>query len=93
AVVTNYREIYSGNDYTTQTRALEASVKAEDSPAKRFLLGFHYGFLGYPKESVRELDKAVELNPKDKMAAKLREIMAAKIRPATAAAPTGAAAS
>ncbi|HQU46483.1 MAG TPA: tetratricopeptide repeat protein [Pirellulales bacterium] len=80
-VVTHFRELYTNNDYTTQLRALESSVKAEDSPAKRFLLGFHYGYLGYPKQSVRELDKAIELNPKDKMATELRKLMAAKLNP------------
>jgi hypothetical protein len=59
-------------------------VKTDDSPGKRFLLGFHYGYLGYPKEAVRELDKAVELNPKDKLAAELRNVMAAKLGPAEA---------
>jgi hypothetical protein len=41
-------------------------------------LGFHYGYLGYPKESIRELDKALALNPKDQMAEQLKEVMAAK---------------
>jgi hypothetical protein len=33
---------------------------------------------------VRELDKAISLNPQDKLAAKLKEIMAAKFAPAAA---------
>jgi hypothetical protein len=79
AVVTHFRELYTNSDYTTQLRALESSVTAEDSPAKRFLLGFHYGYLGYPKHSVRELDKAIELNPADKLAAELRKLMVANV--------------
>ena len=60
---------------------MESAVKTEDSPGKRFLLGFHYGYLGYPKEAVRELDKAIEQNPKDKLAGELRNLMAAKFTP------------
>lgn len=94
AVVTNFRELYPpNNDYTTQLRALESSVKAQESPAKRFLLGFHYGYLGYPKEAVRELDKAVKLNPKDQLAADLRKLMAVKLSPADVTPPATAAAS
>jgi hypothetical protein len=62
-----------------QLKDLENAVKSHDSPAGRFLLGFHYGYLGYPEQSVRELDQAIKLNPKDKMAKKLREITAAKL--------------
>ena len=86
AVVTNFRELYQGNNYTTQLRALEASVKSEDSPAKRFLLGFHYGYLGHPEHAVRQLNKAIELNPKDKLAAQLRDQFAGG--GASAATPT-----
>ncbi|HWB14002.1 MAG TPA: tetratricopeptide repeat protein [Pirellulales bacterium] len=81
-VVTNFRELYQNKDYQAHLRALEAAIKTEDSPAKRFLLGFHYGYLGHPNEAVRQLDKAIELNPKDKLAAELRDLMAAKQRPA-----------
>lgn len=92
AVVTHFRELYpANNDYTSQLRALESSVKTQDSPAKRFLLGFQYGYLGHPKESVRELDKAVQLNPNDKLAADLRKLMAAKLSPAEAPAATSGA--
>lgn len=91
-VITNYRELYPPNrDYHTQLQALETSVKAKDSAASRFLLGFQYGYLGHPKESVRELDGALKLNPRDQLAQKLRTIMAAKLDSATqvpAVAPT-----
>src|SRR5262249_22977970 len=75
-------------DYTDQLRALEkARDTKQDDPALRFLLGWHYGYLGYPKHSVRELDKAIELAPKDEVSKKLREVMAAKLGEAPAAAP------
>jgi hypothetical protein len=77
AVVEHYRELYSKiGDYTTQLRALEAARdKKVDDPALRFLLGYHYGFLGYPKNAVQQLDKCVELAPKDELAQKLHERM------------------
>jgi hypothetical protein len=75
AVISNFRELYTDDSYTTQLRALEASVRAEDSAAKRFLLGFHYGFLGYPKTSVKQLNRAIEINSKDKLAGELRKLM------------------
>ncbi len=77
-VVKNFRELY-GNaaDYTTQLRALEKEVKGSgDKPATRFLLGFHYGYLGYPSHAVKQLDKTIKLAPQDQMAQRLREIMA-----------------
>lgn len=72
-VVANYEQLYGNiGDYTTQLRALEKARDGKpDNPAMRFLLGYHYGFLGYPKQAVRELNKAVELAPKDEVAAKL----------------------
>jgi tetratricopeptide (TPR) repeat protein len=77
-VVKNFRELYGkAADYTTQLRALEKEVKTNgDNPATRFLLGFHYGYLGYPGHAVKQLDKTLKLAPGDQMAKKLREIMA-----------------
>jgi cytochrome c-type biogenesis protein CcmH/NrfG len=81
-VVGHYTELYRSNqDYTDQLRALEAaSEKPEtDSPGVRFLLGYHYGYLGYPKHAVRELDKTLAQVPQDDTAQKLRTIMAARV--------------
>lgn len=103
AVVSNYRELYATvQDYTDQLRALEKARDAKpNDPALRFLLGWHYGYLGYPKQSVRELDKVLELAPKDEVAQKLRDAMAEKLpktdplkgsppaKPAPPAAPPG----
>jgi hypothetical protein len=78
-VVANYSELYrSPADYTSQLRALEAARKEHDSPAVRFLLGFHYGYLGYPKDAVRELDRVVEMNPHDQAAKDLRDLFSDK---------------
>jgi tetratricopeptide (TPR) repeat protein len=79
-VATNYSQLYGNTaDYTTQLRALEkARTDEPDNPALRFLLGFHYGFLNYPKNAVKELDKALTLVPKDLGSFKLRQMFAAK---------------
>jgi len=80
AVVSNYSQLYGNvSDYTTQMRALEkARNEKQDNPAIRFLLGYHYAFLGYPKEAVRELDAGMAAAPKDEVALKLRDMMAVK---------------
>jgi tetratricopeptide (TPR) repeat protein len=95
-VVANYRDLYPNNQaYTDQLRALEATRKTNDSPAVRFLLGYHYGFLGYPKEAMAELDKAISLAPQDNISQQLRDVMVAKQNPGAApaiapATPNGA---
>jgi tetratricopeptide (TPR) repeat protein len=80
-VVTNYKDLYGNvQDYTTQLRGLEKAVKDKpDNPALRFLAGFHYAYLGFPKEAVDQLDKAIKLQPQDEMAKALREEMQAKL--------------
>ncbi len=86
-VVQNYTQLYGNNsDYSNQLKSLEtARTQDPKNPALRFLLGFHYGYLGYPKEAVRELGKAVELEGRDPAARKLHDIFAAK----TGASPVG----
>ena len=81
AAIENYKQLYGNvGDYTSQLKNLEKARDAKpDDPAIRFLLGFHFGYLGYPKQAVRELDKAVELQPRDPAARKLHDIFAAKI--------------
>jgi hypothetical protein len=80
-VVIHYKELYSNiQDYTNQLRALEKErLSKPDSPGLRFLLGYHFGYLGYPKQAVRELDKALEFAPKDEIAKKLRDEFSAKL--------------
>ena len=66
SVVTNYAQLYgNAQDYTDHLRALEkARNEKPDDPAARFLLGFHYYYLGHTKEAFRELDKAINLSPR-----------------------------
>ena len=80
-VASNYKELYgSVQDYTNQLRALEKAVGDKpDNPGQRFLLGFHYGYLGYPQQSVTQLDKVLTLAPADEAAKKLRDEMQAKL--------------
>jgi tetratricopeptide (TPR) repeat protein len=75
-VVSNYKELYTNiSDYTSQLRALEkARDDKPNDPGLRFLLGWHYGYLGYPTQAVRELDKTLELAPKDDVAKKVRDV-------------------
>jgi hypothetical protein len=61
-------------------KALESARNANpDSAGLRFLLGYHYGFLGYPQQAVKELDRGIQLQPQDPFIALLRNDMAAKI--------------
>ena len=80
-VVKNFRELYGKvDDYTTQLRALEKAARAKpEEPALRFLLGYHYGFLGYPNEAIKQLDKCVTLAPQDEAAEKLLGLLRAKL--------------
>lgn len=80
-VVKNFRELYGNTlDYTTHLRALEqAEAEKPKDPALRFLAGFHYAYLGYPKESIDQLDKGLKIAPRDEMARQLRDEMQAKL--------------
>jgi Flp pilus assembly protein TadD len=88
-VVSNYAELYGNiGDYTTQLRQLEAAAKRDPKdPALQFLLGYHYGFLGYPRQAEAVLKRATELAPQDPLAKRLHELMQAKL-PAAPALPT-----
>jgi hypothetical protein len=82
-VVTHYKELYPNiQAYTDQLRAAEKLRSANpEIPALHLLLGYHFGYLGYPKEAVKELKKSVELSPKDEIARKLYETFSAKLGP------------
>jgi len=77
-VAKNYTQLYPNIQlYTDQLKALEkARDEKPDDPALRFLLGYHFGYLGYPKQAARELDKALDLQPKDLGSQKLRDLFA-----------------
>jgi hypothetical protein len=80
-VVQNYTQLYGEiEDYTRQLKELENAVKQDpDNPALRFLVGYHFGYLNYPQQAVRELGKAVALEGRDPAARRLHDLFAAKI--------------
>jgi tetratricopeptide (TPR) repeat protein len=80
-VVKNFRDLYGkGEDYTTQVRALEKAAREKnEDPGLRFLLGYHYGFLGYPGEAVKQLEKCTKLAPQDEVAKKLLRVFEEKL--------------
>jgi len=80
-VLANYTKLYGHTQpFVDSLRDLEKRRKEKpDDLAVRFLLGYQYGFLGYPKEAIEELDKVLKLAPKDEVAKKLRELMVTKL--------------
>jgi cytochrome c-type biogenesis protein CcmH/NrfG len=72
-VVTHYADFYANpHEYTRHLQRLEQGVKAKpNDPAARFLLGYHYGYLGFFKQSMEQLDKAIRIEPRDEMAKQL----------------------
>jgi cytochrome c-type biogenesis protein CcmH/NrfG len=80
-VIKNFRDLYGkGEDYTTQLRALEKQAREKpDDASLRFLLGFHYGYLGYPTEAVKQLEKCVSLAPQDEVGRKLLKVFSDKL--------------
>jgi tetratricopeptide (TPR) repeat protein len=82
-VVGKYARLYgSTGDYTAALRTLEKARNDNPrDPALRFLLGYHYAYLGYPKEAMRELVELVKLAPGDAIARKIRDAAAAKLKP------------
>ena len=76
----DYKKLYANpKDYLDQVKSLaKAAADKPNDPALRFLLGFHYGYSGRIGDAVRELDKLVQLEPKDQLARKLRDLMADK---------------
>lgn len=71
-VVENYKQFYRGKDYVTHMASLVEFIRNDSSqPYAHFLRGYHYLYLGYAKEAQAPLLKAVELEPRDRLAAEL----------------------
>lgn len=85
------------SSYTTQLRALEASVRSHPQDgAGRFLLAYHYLIAGHNEAAARQLQQVVALTPTDRIAVDLlRMVSPSKTeRPTTPPPqPTGEAAS
>jgi hypothetical protein len=78
--VSDYKKLYANpKDYLDQLKNLaKAAADKPNDPALRFLLGFHYGYSDRVADAVRELNKLVQLEPKDQLGRKLRDLMADK---------------
>jgi len=78
--VSDYKKLYANpKDYLDQLKSLAKAVADKpNDPALRFLLGFHYGYSGRVADAVRELNKLVQLEPKDQLGRKLRDLMTDK---------------
>lgn len=81
-IVANYREYYLLDaPFTAQLRRLEKyAAQHPESAAAALLLGFQYGYLGYPAAAAAQLERAVELAPEDRLAARLAARFAALAR-------------
>ena len=79
--MTNSRELYgSYQNYTTQLRALESAARTKpDDLGLRFLLGYHYAYLGYPQQAVDQLDRVVRAVPADDVAKQMLAEMQGKL--------------
>lgn len=88
-VIANFRELYGKPlEYTDHIRALEKAIKEQpQDPALRFLAGYHYMYLGYPKQALDQLDRGLKVAPRDLVAKKLRDEVASKLKPVEASEP------
>jgi tetratricopeptide (TPR) repeat protein len=89
-VVQNYTQLYGNpGDYNSQLLGLEkARTSNPNNAAIRFLLGFHYGYLQYPQQAVRELSQSIVLEPRDAASRKLHDVFAAEIGASPVGRPT-----
>ena len=84
-VVENYQQFYQGDDYVDQMEKLnEAIAKEPDAAYAYFLRGYHFLFLGHEEAAQKDLLKAVELEPRDLLAAELLRMAGGEV-PAPAA--------
>jgi tetratricopeptide (TPR) repeat protein len=81
SVVRRYQELYgNSHHYTEQLKSLEKAIKNKpNDPALRFLAGYHYGYLGFFKQSIAQFDKVLEIEPRDEIAKKLRDEMRSQL--------------
>jgi len=85
-VVSHRNELYhNSKSYMAQLAQLESAVNEDpQDPAPRFLLGYHYAYLGYPQPAVAQLDKVVALEPRDELAVQLRDSLVPRLPDAQA---------
>ncbi len=74
--------------YTAQLRALEEARGKEKTADLYFLAGYHYLTLGHPDTALEQFQKALELKPKDAVAAALVANLSPRGAQPTQTAPT-----
>ncbi len=73
-VVENARQYYRGHAFVDQMDRLNEYIKKNPNAGYAyFLRGYQHGFLGHHQTAVRDLNKAVELESRDKLASRLIE--------------------
>ncbi len=73
-VVGDYRRYYRGSAFVDQMVRLNDYIKKNPNAAyARFVRGYQHGFLGHEKTAIRDLTKALELESRDELAARLLE--------------------
>lgn len=78
-VVKNFQQFYQGDDYVTQMAKLDDYIDQNPKAAfAYFLRGYHFLFLGHEEAARKDLAKAVELEPRDLLAAELLEMAGGK---------------
>lgn len=71
-VVENYGKYYQGNGFVDQMKRLESFLKANpEAGYARFLRGYQFGYLGQTDVAIRDLNRALELESRDQLAAEL----------------------
>ncbi len=88
-VVENARQYYRGHAFVDQMDRLNEYIKKNPNAGYAyFLRGYQHGFLGHHQTAVRDLNKAVELESRDKLASRLIEHFGGT-PPAASDQPTG----
>lgn len=88
-VVENHTQFYRGRAYTEHMERLNEFIKKNpDASHAYFLRGYQHGFLGRKEVAVRELTKALALENRDELAARLVERFGGIVPPRVA--PEGA---
>ncbi len=71
-VVENYRTFYRGSDFVDQMSRLNTFIeKTPDASYAYFVRGYQHGFLGHQESALRDLNKALELEKRDRLASQL----------------------
>lgn len=71
-VVRNFRNYYTSSDYVEQMDRLTRFVRTHPNASyAHFLRGYHFLYLGHTTVAERELQRTLELDPNDELAAEL----------------------